>query len=338
MIDRVRKKGGGRKKAEYHQPQLLDAIELEANPKTDKRTIVKWTSHALAHIAQAVRQRGFQIASTAVRRILKEKGYALKANKKDVEGGSDHPDRDEQFQYINKTGLKMQLLGFPILSIDCKKTEKIGNLKNQGKEWMPKGEDTHVNVYDFGEKDKQGKIKKAIPYGIYAILKKQGFVNVGIDANTAEFAGASLTKWWNTRGKEEYNEATEILLFADCGSSNGYKNKLWKYSLHQFATTTGLIVHVCHYPPGTSKWNDSEHAMFSFITINWRAKPLTAYEVILELIRHTTTRTGLKIEAVLDENEYKTGKKMTNEQMQQVTIQGDEFHPEWNYTIRPQTN
>jgi transposase len=228
LLDRVRKPGGGRKKAEDHQPHLLEAIELEANPKTDKPTIVKWTSHSLVPIAQAVRQRGFQIASTTVRRILKEKGYALKATKKDVEAGSDHPDRDEQFQYINKTGLKMQLLGFPILSIDCKKTEKIGQLKNQGKEWMPKGEDTHVNVYDFGEKDKQGKIKKAIPYGIYDLLKKQGVVNVGIDANTAAFAVASLTKWWDTRGKQEYKEATEILLFADCGSSNGYKNKLWK--------------------------------------------------------------------------------------------------------------
>jgi transposase len=338
LLGRVRKPGGGRNKAEQHQPQLLDAIELEANPKTDKRTIVKWTSHSLAHIARAVRQRGFQIASTAVRRILKEKGYALKANKKDVEGGSDHPDRDEQFQHINKTGLKMQLLGFPILSIDCKKTEKIGNLKNQGQEWMPKGEETQVNVYDFGEKDKQGKIKKAIPYGIYDLLKKQGFVNVGIDANTAEFAVASLTKWWDTTGKQAYNEATELLLFADCGSSNGYKNKLWKYSLQQFANRTGLSVHVCHYPPGTSKWNNIEHAMFSFITINWRAKPLTAYEVVLELIRHTTTRTGLKIEAVLDEDEYATGKKVTNEQMQQLNLQGDAFHPEWNYTLRPQTN
>jgi Rhodopirellula transposase DDE domain len=230
----------------------------------------------------------------------------------------------------------MQVQGFPILSIDAKKTEKIGNLKNNGKEWMPKGATTKVNVYDFGEKDKQTKkIKKAIPYGIYDILKKQGCVNVGIDANTAEFAVHSLTTWWETTGKTEYSEATEILLFADCGSSNGYKNKLWKYCLQQFAHQTGLIVNVCHSPPGTSKWNDIEHAMFSFISINWRAKPLIAYEVILELIRHTTTKTGLQINAVLDENQYETGKKITDKQIQQLTIQGDAFHPEWNYSIKP---
>jgi hypothetical protein len=320
LFNRIRKVGGGRKKTEYHQPKITEAIELEANPKTDKRTIVKWTSHSLAHITQAVKQRGFQIAQTAIRRILISKGYALRANRKDIEGGIDHPDRDAQFKHINMQGLKMQIQGFPILSIDAKKTEKIGNLKNNGKEWMPK------------------KIKKAIPYGIYDILKKQGFVNVGIDANTAEFAVASLTTWWNTSGRTEYAKATEILLFADCGSSNGYKNKLWKYCLQQFANRTKLAVHVCHYPPGTSKWNDIEHAMFSFITINWRARPLTTYKVVLELIRHTTTKTGLLIEAVLDENTYETGRKITDEQMHQLNMYRDEFHPEWNYTIKPQRN
>ena len=280
-------------KATIHKPRLIDAIELEANTKTDKRTIVKWTSHSMEHIANAVSLRGFLVSFMTVYRILKERGYALKANKKDIEGGRGHPDRDAQFQHINMQGLKMQVQGFPVLSIDAKKTEKIGNLKNNGREWMPKGETTKVNVYDFGKKDKQTKkIKKAIPYGIYDILKKQGSVNVGIDANTAEFAVNSLTTWWNTTGRIEYAEATEILLFADCGSSNGYKNKLWKYCLQQFANTEDLIIHVCHYPPGTSKWNDIEHAMFSFITINWRAKPLTAYEVVLELIKHTTTKTG----------------------------------------------
>jgi hypothetical protein len=339
LLERIRKVGGGRKKTEYHQPKIVSAIEMEANTKTDKRTIVRWTSHSLAHITQAVQERGFQIAQTAIRRILIGKGYALKANKKDIEGGADHPDRDAQFQHINMQGLKMQLQGFPILSIDAKKTEKIGNLKNNGREWTAKGEETKVNVYDFGEKDpKTKKIKKAIPYGIYDILKKQGFVNVGIDANTAEFAVNSLIAWWDTTGRTEYSKATEILLFADCGSSNGYKNRLWKYCLGQFANRTKLTVHVCHYPPGTSKWNDIEHAMFSFITINWRAKPLTAYEVVLELIRHTTTRTGLTINAVLDENTYEKGRKITDEQMQQFAIYGDEFHPEWNYSIKPQRN
>src|SRR6266404_5276979 len=342
---RIRKKGGGRKRATEQEPQLRAVIELAANTKTDKRTIVKWTSHSIEHITKAVKDRGFSLSLMSTWRILKELGYALKANKKDIEGGEDHADRDLQFQHINMAGLKMQLQGFPILSIDAKKTEKIGNLKNNGREWMPKGEETRVDVYDFGEKvikEVKGKkktgIKKAIPYGIYDILRKQGFVNLGIDANTAEFAVSSLQTWWNTTGRKEYSEATEILLFADCGSSNGYKNKLWKYSLQQFANNSGLTVHVCHYPPGTSKWNDIEHSMFSYITINWRAKPLTAYEVVLELIKHTTTKTGLRIEAVLDENHYETGKKISEEQMRSITIQGAEFHPEWNYTIKPNSN
>ena len=334
---RIRRPGGGRKKLEEHQPGLTDAVETEANPKTDKRVVVRWTSHSIAHIAEAVAKRGFTVGLETVRRILKDKGYALKANKKDLEGGTDHPDRDEQFRHINMMGLKMQLKQQPIMSIDAKKTEKIGNMKNAGKEWMPPGEDTKVDVYDFGQKDpnKKGRIMKAIPYGVYDVLKKQGFVNVGIDHNTAEFAVASLTTWWDTKGKQEYPEADEILLFCDSGSSNGAKNKLWKYCLQQFANRTGLAVHVCHYPAGTSKWNAIEHEMFSFITINWRATPLTAYEVILERIRHTTTKTGMRLEAVLDEHEYETGKKITDEQLRSINIQGDAFHPEWNYTIRP---
>jgi transposase len=334
---RIRKEGGGRKRATEQKPQLRAVIELAANTRTDKRTIVKWTSHSIEHITKAVKDRGFSLSMMSTWRILKELGYALKANKKDIEGGADHPDRDLQFQHINMAGLKMQLQGFPILSIDAKKTEQIGNLKNNGREWMGRGEETKVDVYDFGEKDpKTKRIKKAIPYGIYDILKKQGFVTVGIDHNTAEFAVASLTTWWNTTGRMEYSKATEILLFADCGSSNGYTNKLWKYCLQQFANQTKLTVHVCHYPPGTSKWNDIEHAMFSFITINWRAKPLTAYEVVLESMRHTTTKAGLRIQAVLDENTYETGKKITKDQIHQLNMQGDEFHPEWNYTMKPQ--
>lgn len=339
LVGRIRETGGGRKKIEEQTPKIIDAIELEANPKTDKRTIVKWTSHSLVNIMNAVSLRGFKVAEMTIWRILKDLGYALKANKKDEEGGSDHPDRDAQFKYINMQGLKMQIQGFPILSIDAKKTEKIGNLKNNGREWMRKGEETKVDVYDFGQKDtKTKKIKKAIPYGIYDILKKQGFVNVGIDHNTAEFAVASLSKWWETSGKKEYTKAAEILLFADCGSSNGNKNKLWKYSLQQFANETKLTIHVCHYPPGTSKWNAIEHEMFSFITINWRARPLIAYETVLELMRHTTTKTGLRVDAVLDENEYKTGKKISDKDMRQINIAGDDFHPEWNYSIKPQIN
>ena len=335
---RIRRPGGGRKKLEQHQPQLVEAVETEANPKTDKRVVVKWTSHSIAHIAEAVTKRGFTVGLETVRRILKDNGYALKANKKDLEGGKDHSDRDAQFRHINMTGLKAQIQGFPIMSIDAKKTERIGNMKNAGKEWLPPGEQTKVDVYDFGQKDpkKKSRTMKAIPYGIYDVLKKQGFVSVGIDHNTAEFAVASLTNWWHTTGSKNYSQATDILLLCDGGSSNGARNKLWKYCLQQFATTTGLVVHVSHYPPGTSKWNAIEHEMFNFITINWRARPLIAYEVVLELLRHTTTKTGLHIEAMLDEHDYETKKKVTDEQLRSINIQGDAFHPEWNYTIRPQ--
>jgi transposase len=336
----IRHPGGGRKKLEAHQLGLTETIETAANPKTNHKVLVKWTSHSIAHIAAAVAQRGYRVGQETVRRILHEQGFALKANKKDIEGGMDHPDRDAQFRHINMQGLKMQLQGLPILSIDTKKTEKIGNMKNAGKEWTAPGEDTTVDVYDFGQKEKtpsgKTRIMKAIPYGVYDVLKKQGFVNVGIDHNTAEFAVASLTSWWDTRGSKDYSGATDILLFCDSGSSNGSNNRLWKWCLQQFANQTGLTVHVCHYPPGTSKWNAIEHEMFSFININWRAKPLVGYEVILEYIRHTTTKGGLQIEAVLDTNDYATKKPVTDEQWQSINIHGDDFHPEWNYTIRPQ--
>jgi hypothetical protein len=337
--DRIRRRGGGRKKREVHQPDLTETIEAAANPKTDKRVLIKWTSHSIAHIAAAVALRGFTVGRETVRRILKDKGYALKANKKDLEGKADHPDRDAQFNHINMQGLKAQLQGFPILSMDAKKTEKIGNMKNTGREWMRPGEDTKVDVYDFGQKEKteagKTRIQKAIPYGVYDLLKKQGFVNVGIDHNTAEFAVASLTNWWYTRGNKDYPDATDIQLFCDSGSSNGSNNRLWKWSLQQFSNQTKLTVHVCHYPPGTSKWNAIEHEMFSFININWRAKPLLAYQVILEYIRHTTTKGGLSIEAVLDTHEYQTGNKISDEHMQEINLTGDAFHPEWNYTLTP---
>ncbi len=337
--DQIRRPGGGRKKLEAHRPGLTEMIETAANPKTDKRVLIKWTSHSIAHIAAAVAKRGFTVGRETIRRILKDKGFALKANKKDIEGKTDHPDRDAQFNHINMQGLKAQLQGFPILSIDAKKTEKIGNMKNAGREWMPPGEDTKVDVYDFGQKEKtkagRTRTRKAIPYGVYDVLKKQGFVNVGIDHNTAEFAVASLTSWWYTRGRTDYPGATAIQLFCDNGSSNSSNNRLWKWCLQQFANRTRLRVHVCHYPPGTSKWNAIEHEMFSFININWRAKPLVAYEVILEYIRHTTTNGGLTIEAVLDTHDYETGKKISSEQMKAINITGDAFHPEWNYTIQP---
>jgi len=253
--ERIRRPGGGRKPLEHHQPGLTETIETAANPKTDHKVLVKWTSHSIAHIAAVVTKRGFTVGLETIRQILHEQGFALKANKKDLEGGKDHPDRDAQFNHINMQGLKAQLQGFPIVSIDAKKTEKIGNMKNAEKEWTAPGEDTKVDVYDFGKTDpvKKGRIMKAIPYGVYDILKKQGFVNVGIDHNTAAFAVASLDIWWQTRGSNDYPAATDIQLFCDSGSSNGSNNRLWKWGLQQLADRTGLTLHVCHYPPGRSQ-------------------------------------------------------------------------------------
>lgn len=335
LIGRIRLAGGGRKKLSVHTPGIDVVVEKTAHPKGNPMSTIRWTSYSMEHIAKAVKQLGFLVSPMSVYRILKAKGFAMRANKKGIEGRQ-HPDRNLQFEHINKTGLKLQLLGALILSVDAKKTELIGNYKNNGREWVPKGEDTVVNVHDFGEKDKQGKRIKAIPYGVYNILKKQGFVNVGIDHNTAAFAVESIKRYYQEYGKSAYPDTNEILILADGGSSNGSRNKLWKVSLQQLANETNLIIHVCHYPPGTSKWNAIEHELFSFISINWRAKPLISYEVMLELLNHTTTKAGLTVTAMKDTNMYKTGIKITDIEMAQLNIERDEFHGDWNYTIKPQ--
>ena len=332
---RIREKGGGRKKLSYHTPGIDTVVVKTANPKGDPMHPLRWTSYSMNHIANAVKALGYHISPRSVYRLLKGKGFALRANKKDLEG-KQHPDRNAQFEHINKIGFTLQLHGALILSVDAKKTELIGNYKNNGKEWVPKGENVAVNVYDFGEKDKNGNRIKAIPYGVYNILKKQGFVNVGIDHNTAAFAVESIRRYWQEYGKIDYARSNEILILADGGSSNGAKNKLWKYSLQQLSNETGLTIHVSHYPPGTSKWNAIEHELFSFISINWRAKPLISYEVMLELLNHTTTKAGLIVTAMKDTNTYKTGIKITDKEMKTLNIVRDDFHGDWNYTIKPQ--
>lgn len=340
---RIRKEGGGKKKLEHHNPHLVNAVDDEAGANADKRVVVKHTSKSFAKIAEALVKRGIQIGRTAVGRILKDLGYALQANIKD-EGGKNHPDRDGQFKHINMKCLHMQLQGYPIYSADCKKTEKLGNYKNGGKEWVKRGEEMHVKDHDFGEKDPKTKqIKKAIPYGILninpnQINQKRGYVRVGITTNTAEFAVAAIERNWEKHGKQDYPEAREILLLVDSGSSNGYKNNLFKYELQQFANRAKKTIHVSHYPPGTSKWNAIEHEMFCFININWRATPLISYEVIIERLKNTTNKKGLTIDAELDERVYEKGKgkALSKEQMANLNITGATFHPEWNYTIRPQ--
>lgn len=334
--ERVRKEGGGRKKLEAHYPGVEAAVERIADPKGDPESPLRWTSHSMEHIAEQVEAAGYPISAMGVYRILKAQGFALKANKKEVEGKSNHPDRNAQFEHIAEQMKQMEKIGVPLLSVDAKKTELIGNYKNNGREWQPKGSEERVNVHDFGEKDKNGRRIKAIPYGVYNELKKQGFVSVGIDHNTAAFAVESIRQYWEQYGKADYSAVNEVLLLADGGGSNATNSRLWKVSLQQFANQSGLSVHVCHYPPGTSKWNSIEHQLFSFISINWRAKPLVCYEFMLELIRHTTTKTGLTVNAILDQNPYPTGVKISDEEMNQLNIERDEFHPEWNYIIRPQ--
>ncbi|MDP1545925.1 MAG: ISAzo13 family transposase [Anaerolineales bacterium] len=334
--ERVRKEGGGRKKLEAHYPGVEAAVERIADPKGDPESPLRWTSHSMEHIAEQVESAGYPISAMGVYRILKAQGFALKANKKEVEGKSNHPDRNAQFEHIAEQMHQMKKIGAPILSVDAKKAELIGNYKNSGREWQPKGSVERVNVHDFGEKDEKGRRVKGLPYGVYNALKQQGFVSVGIDHNTAAFAVASIRQYWEQDGKADYAAINEMLLLADGGGSNAANSRLWKVSLQQFANESGLSVHVCHYPPGTSKWNSIEHQLFSFISINWRAKPLICYEFMLELIRHTTTKTGLTVNAILDQNLYPTGIKISDQEMNQLNIERDEFHPEWNYIIRPQ--
>lgn len=336
LIGRIRLSGGGRKKLSVKQPDLVAKTVRVANPKADPMSPIRWTSLSMKHIANAVKALGHTISPMSTYRILKAKGFALKANKKEIEGKGQHPDRNAQFEHINARGLRMQINNFPILSVDAKKTELIGNFKNNGQEWQPKGTDILVNTHDFGERDADKKIIKGIPYGVYNVLKKQGFVNVGIDHNTAAFAVESLRRYWETYGEQAYPEATEMLILADGGSSNGARNRLWKKELQELANETHLTIHVSHYPPYTSKWNAIEHELFSFISINWRAKPLTSYEVMLELLNHTKNKGGLTVTAMKDTNSYPTKIKVTDKEFEKLKIIRDSFHGDWNYTIKPQ--
>ena len=331
--ERIRKVGGGRKKLSEHQPGLVTVVEKTADPKGNPENPIRWTSYSMEHIANAVNRVGFIVSPRSIYRILKSLGFAMKANKKSIEGTKNHPDRDLQFQHINSIGLKFQLQHFPIISVDCKKKELIGNFKNNGREWMPKGKERAVNVYDF----KSLSEGKAVPYGVYDLLTKSGFVNVGIDHDTAVFAVESIRRWWKTFGSSTYLQAKEMLILADGGGSNGSHNRLWKSSLQKLSNETKLIIHVSHYPPYTSKWNAIEHALFSYISINWRAKPLVSLETIIEIISNTTTKAGLTVTAMADINTYRTGIKVTDKEFKKLNIVPDEFHGEWNYTIKPQT-
>jgi hypothetical protein len=295
-------------------------------------SFVQWTSKSLAHLVEALASKGHQIKKSALADILHDLGFALRANKKTIEGTS-HPDRDAQFEQINSKWKQFEQRGDPIISVDCQKKELLGTFQNNGAEWQVKGEDTRVNVYDFLSLADG----KAVPYGIDDLIHKSGFVNGGIDHDTAEFAVESIRRWWQQSGKALYPGKKELLITADGGGSNGTRNRLVaRKSSRTRANEEQLAITVVHSPPATSKWNKIEHRLFSFISINWRVKPLTSLEVVLELISHTTTKEGLAVTAVKDSNTYLTGLKISDDELAALNLSKDSFHGEWNYTISPQ--
>jgi len=329
---RVRRLGGGRKSLLESDPTILDDIErlVDEDSRGDPESLLRWTAKSVRQVAGALREMGHEVHFTSVATFMRLLGYSLQANVKTKEGAS-HPDRDAQFQHINRTAKAAVAAGWPVISVDCKKKELVGDFKNLGREWRLKGKPELVRVHDF--KDKQ--LGKAIPYGVYDLRLDEGYVNVGIDHETAQFAVASIRSWWEHLGHERYPHAPRLTLTADCGGSNGNRPRLWKMELQKLADETELELEVCHFPPGTSKWNKIEHRLFSFITMNWRGKPLVSLETIINLIAGTTTSTGLEVYARLDEGSYPAKLRVTNAEFKTINIHRHGFHPEWNYLIKP---
>ena len=329
---RVRRAGAGRKRLVERDPALLSDLErlVDGESRGDPELPLRWTAKSLRTLARELRAQGHAISANSVAPLLRELGFSLQANRKTKEGAS-HPDRDEQFRHINTTVQAAIGAGQPVVSVDTKKKELVGDFRNGGREWRQKGKPELVRMHDF--KDKQ--LGKAIPYGIYDLGSDEGWVNVGIDHDTAQFAVASITSWWEYLGQERYPHASTLTITADCGGSNGNRTRLWKVELQRLADETGLQIQVCHFPPGTSKWNRIEHRLFSFITITWRGKPLHSLETIVNLIASTTTRTGLKVYARLDAGTYPAKIQVADAELKAVNLHGHQFHPEWNYTIKP---
>jgi hypothetical protein len=332
---RVRHPGAGRKPLTSTDTSLLADLETLVEPTTrgDPRSPLRWTCKSTRCLADELRDRGHQISRTTVHELLEHLGYSLQSNRKTTEGAS-HPDRNAQFESINRQTKLFQRLGQPVVSVDTKKKEWVGDFQNGGREWQPKGDPEEVRVHDFLDPA----LGKAIPYGVYDLTANRGWVSVGVDHDTAEFAVATLRRWWSMMGQPLYPRAAELLVMADSGGSNGSRNRLWKVSLAAMARETGLRIKVCHFPPGTSKWNKIEHRMFSHITQNWRGRPLVSHEVIVNLIGATTTSKGLEIRAELDREAYPKGKKVTDEELARVKIQRARFHGDWNHTVLPEKN
>ena len=329
---RLRPPGGGRKPVIDHDPNLLRELEKLVDPVTrgDPMSPLRWTCKSAEKLAEGLQARGHLVSERTVNRLLHALGYSLQSNRKAIEGKG-HPDRDAQFQYINRRVKACQRQGQPVVSVDTKKKELVGPYRNGGREWQPKGKPEKVKVHDFPDKS----LGKAIPYGVYDMAANTGWVSVGVDHDTAEFAVETIRRWWNRMGSRAYPQAKKLLITADGGGSNGSRCRLWKVELQRLADEIGLSISVCHFPPGTSKWNKIEHRMFCHITENWRGRPLVSREVVVNLIGGTKTKTGLEIRSELDGGNYPIAREVTDQQMDGLSIKRERFHGEWNYTIRP---
>jgi len=330
---RIRRIGGGRKS--LAEPKLLRALEELVAPTTrgDPESSLRWTCKSTRKLAEELQRQGFRIGDRKVADLLHQMEYSLQGNSKTI-AGSDHPDRNAQFEHINAQTQRFLEQGSPVISVDTKKKELVGNFSNHGQEWRPQVTAEKTLIHDFPDEE----LGKAVPYGVYDVGHNQGGVSVGIDHDTAEFATDSILSWWKHMGGKVYPEATELLIMADAGGSNSNRSRLWKVGMQALADLTGLHIHVAHFPPGTSKWNKIEHRMFSFITLNWRGRPLVSYETIVHLIGNTKTRTGLKIKAKLTRRKYPKGIKISNSEMAELNLVPADFHGDWNYSLLPRGN
>jgi hypothetical protein len=330
----IRRPGGGGKPLVQTDPGIVQALEELVAPETrgDPMSPLRWTLKSTSRLAAELTRRDHPVSARKVAALLKDADYSLQGNRKTREGGN-HVDRNAQFQHINTRVITMQARGQPVVSVDAKKKELVGDFKNNGKEWQPKGRPEEVRVYDFI--DKAPDKGRVTPYGVYDLTANEGWVSVGTDHDTARFAAQTIGKWWREMGRARYPKATELLITADGGGSNSSRCRLWKIALQELADTTGLVLNVCHFPPGTSKWNKIEHRLFCHVTQNWRGKPLVSHDLIVKLIGDTTTTTGLKVKAALDTDRYESGIKVTNKELEAVRIKRDDFHGEWNYLVLP---
>jgi len=331
---RIRREGGGRRALTLNDPDLAPALDrlVEPTARGDPESPLRWTCKSARTLAAELTVRRHPVSHTKVTQLLKQDGYSLQGNRK-TEEGEDHPDRDAQFRHISRAVKAALRADEPVISVDTKKKELIGNYQNQGRQWRPKGKARKVQGHDFPDPE----VPRAYPYGIYDLGRNAGFVNVGTDHDTGAFAVASIRGWWRAEGRRLYPHTDRLLITADAGGSNGWRLRLWKWELQGLADQTGLALSVCHFPPGTSKWNKVEHRLFSFISSNWRGEPLRDYETVVQLIAATTTAKGLKVTCRLDHSKYPVGRKITDKEFMQINLRPDKFHGEWNYTILPNT-